>query len=307
MNGIAGPRQVIAYLGNLGSSLPTAVAQHRSNFFWKRAAGAEDELYAGVRDSSGVNQLRRILTKTYADTLYLTEAAADALYEPALPVPWLHWMQGLHRSIAANTLAATFSTANVGAPTVTSPTAASNADASDGAWVQVATAASTNSVASVELALDGAFRREWAPAIVFVIKDSGTVTSIREWIGAFTSTPSGSADPSGIGGAGFFWDSVTGGNWRVWTNDASGTGTFANTGIAHTGGDAVRFMMVFSDSDIAFYMSTTADPEAWTLVHTATTDLPVAATVLLPSVYVTALANSSRVMRVSRISLIHER
>jgi hypothetical protein len=74
MNGIAGPRQVIAYLGNLGSSLPTAVAQHRGNFFWKRAAGAEDELYAGVRDSSGVNQLRRILTKTYGDTLYSVSA-----------------------------------------------------------------------------------------------------------------------------------------------------------------------------------------------------------------------------------------
>jgi hypothetical protein len=78
MNGIAGPRQVIAYLGNLGSSLPTAVAQHRGNFFWKRAAGSEDELYAGVRDSSGVNQLRRILTKTYADTLYTTQYFADA-------------------------------------------------------------------------------------------------------------------------------------------------------------------------------------------------------------------------------------
>jgi hypothetical protein len=82
MNGIAGPRQVIAYLGNLGSSLPTAVAQHRGNFFWKRSSGAEDELYAGVRDSSGVNQLRRILTKTYGDTLYTTEYFVDA---PAAP------------------------------------------------------------------------------------------------------------------------------------------------------------------------------------------------------------------------------
>jgi hypothetical protein len=87
MNGIAGPRQVIAYLGNLGSSLPTAVAQHRGNFFWKRAAGSEDELYAGVRDSSGVNQLRRILTKTYADTLYEPSGAADlAVYDDTVLV-----------------------------------------------------------------------------------------------------------------------------------------------------------------------------------------------------------------------------
>jgi hypothetical protein len=297
MNGIVSPRQLLAYIGNLGSSLPSAIAQHRGNFYWKRASGAEDELYAGVRDSSGVNQLRRLLTETYADTLYSLAAHTHTAT----------WLQYLHRSIAANTLAATFSTANVGAPTVTSPTAASNADATDGAFVQVATAASTNSVASVEMALDGAFRRDWAPTIVFVVKDSGTVTSIREWIGAFTSSPSGSADPAGITGAGFFWDSVTGGNWRVWTNEAAGTGTFADTGIAHTGGNVVRFMMVFSDSDITFYMSTTEDASAWTLVHTATTDLPTATQAIIPAVYVTALANSSRVMRLSRISLIHER
>jgi hypothetical protein len=297
MNGIVSPRQLLAYIGNLGSSLPSAIAQHRGNFYWKRASGAEDELYAGVRDSSGVNQLRRLLTETYADTLYSLAAHTHTAT----------WLQYLHRSIAANTLAATFSTANVGAPTVTSPTAASNADATDGAFVQVATAASTNSVASVEMALDGAFRRDWAPTIVFVVKDSGTTTSIREWIGAFTSTPSGSADPSGIGGAGFFWDSVTGGNWQAWSNDTSLTGTFQDTGIAHTGGNVVRFMMVFSDSDITYYMGTTDDPSVWTLVHTATTNIPPATQAIIPAVYVTALANSSRVMRLSRISLIHER
>jgi hypothetical protein len=85
MNGIVSPRQVIAYIGNLGSSLPTAIAQHRGNLFWKRASGAEDELYAGVRDSSGVNQLRRILTKTYGDTLY--DAVGHAHTEYFVPAP----------------------------------------------------------------------------------------------------------------------------------------------------------------------------------------------------------------------------
>jgi hypothetical protein len=77
MFGTASPRQALAYLGNLGSSLPGAVAQHRGNFFWKRASGAEDELYAGVKDASGVNQLRRIVTTTLGSTLYalLTGAA----------------------------------------------------------------------------------------------------------------------------------------------------------------------------------------------------------------------------------------
>lgn len=64
-------KQALVYLGNLGSSLPAAIALHRGNFYSKRANGSEDELYAGMRDSSGVMRLRRLLTKTYGDTLYV--------------------------------------------------------------------------------------------------------------------------------------------------------------------------------------------------------------------------------------------
>ena len=53
-----------------GASLPTATKDHRGQFVWKRASGAEDEIHAGVADSSNVAQFRRILTKTYADTVY---------------------------------------------------------------------------------------------------------------------------------------------------------------------------------------------------------------------------------------------
>ena len=53
-----------------GASLPTATKDHRGQFVWKRSSGSEDEIHAGVVDSSNVAQFRRILTKTYADTLY---------------------------------------------------------------------------------------------------------------------------------------------------------------------------------------------------------------------------------------------
>lgn len=53
-------KQTLTYLGNLGSALPAALGQHRGNFFLKRASGAEDELYIGVRDASDVMQLRQI-------------------------------------------------------------------------------------------------------------------------------------------------------------------------------------------------------------------------------------------------------
>jgi hypothetical protein len=53
-----------------GAALPSASKDHRGQLVWKRASGSEDEIYAGVADSSNVAQFRRLLTKTYADTLY---------------------------------------------------------------------------------------------------------------------------------------------------------------------------------------------------------------------------------------------
>lgn len=68
-----------------GASLPTATKDHRGQFVWKRASGAEDEIHAGVVDSSNVAQFRRILTKTYADTVYvpLIQASAVSPYTQA--------------------------------------------------------------------------------------------------------------------------------------------------------------------------------------------------------------------------------
>ena len=52
------------------ASLPAAIGKHRGNLYWKQVNAVEDEIYAGVKDGSGAHQLRRILTKPYADTLY---------------------------------------------------------------------------------------------------------------------------------------------------------------------------------------------------------------------------------------------
>ena len=63
-------RAIPTLLTAFGASLPGATKNHRGQFVWKRASGSEDEIHAGVVDSSNVAQFRRILTKTYADTLY---------------------------------------------------------------------------------------------------------------------------------------------------------------------------------------------------------------------------------------------
>jgi hypothetical protein len=54
----------------IGGALPTANPLHRGAFAIKRAASTEDEVHIGLRDSSNAMLWRRILTKTYADTLY---------------------------------------------------------------------------------------------------------------------------------------------------------------------------------------------------------------------------------------------
>ena len=59
------------WFGEPGESLPSDLLRdHRGMFFNKRASGSEDELYLGMVDSSDAMQTRRILTKTYADTIY---------------------------------------------------------------------------------------------------------------------------------------------------------------------------------------------------------------------------------------------
>jgi hypothetical protein len=54
----------------IGGALPAANPLHRGVFAVKKAAATEDELHVGLRDSSDVMQWRRMLTKTYGDTLY---------------------------------------------------------------------------------------------------------------------------------------------------------------------------------------------------------------------------------------------
>jgi hypothetical protein len=54
----------------IGGALPAANPLHRGVFAVKKATATEDELHVGLRDSSDVMQWRRMLTKTYGDTLY---------------------------------------------------------------------------------------------------------------------------------------------------------------------------------------------------------------------------------------------
>jgi hypothetical protein len=286
MNGIAGPRQVIAYLGNLGSSLPTAVAQHRGNFFWKRAAGAEDELYAGVRDSSGVNQLRRILTKTYADALY--QPLGETLVTSVV------------RQIAPDPNATTWQTSLMAAPT---PTASSTANADDatGGAIQLNTSTVSANVASLVAGTGGIVRGDWNWELEGLIARASTNTSShRIWFGLFASTPSGSSDPSGVSGAGFLLATDVSGFIQAWSNDATSTGTTTNTAISTTAGTRQRWRLRSDGTNIEFFVDDV-------LAATHTSQHPVAATYHTVGVYCTTLTNAARGVQIGRITLAHDR
>lgn len=54
-------RMIPTLLTAFGASLPGATKDHRGQFVWKRAASTEDEIHAGVVDSSNVAQFRKVL------------------------------------------------------------------------------------------------------------------------------------------------------------------------------------------------------------------------------------------------------
>lgn len=303
-------RQIPTLLTAFGAALPGASKDHRGQFAWLRASATEDEIHAGVVDSSNVPQWRRLLTKTYADTLYLTPAVAAATYQPILPIEWLHPMQGTFKQDSAVVGGTTF--AGVGQTALTVAATASNQDTTDGAWVRSTTGTTSGNAAGFTGHADGIVRYQWAPSVVFVIKTDSTGTSIREWVGLFNSDPSGSADGDGITGVGFRHDTGEGDtNWMGWRNNGVSTGTLVDTGVAYTAGQAVRLAIHIdpvSGIDAHFFVSTTDDAGSWSTVASITGagDLPTSAS-LTRYARVTTLTNAARHMALSRISHYHER
>jgi hypothetical protein len=282
MNGIFAPRQVLAYLGNLGSSLPGAVAQHRGNFYWKRASGAEDELYAGVKDASGVNQLRRILTEEYADALYRQS------------------MRWIVRHTVPDPNATTWQTSLMGAPTVTA-SATTNTDNATGPQIQLTTSNVSGNVALIELGVGAFVRGDWNWDFEVIAAAGGTITSVRLWIGLFSSAPSGSDDPSGVTGAGFHFNPASSANWRAWSNDGTTTGTFTDTGVAVVASSTKRFRLRSDGSStVQFYIDNV-------LVATHSSEHPSASLYHEPSAYCTTLSANTRSIRVGRFSVAHDR
>jgi hypothetical protein len=327
MNGIVSPRQVLAYIGNLGSSLPTAIAQHRGNFFWKRASGAEDELYAGVRDSSGVNQLRRLLTETYADTLYepigasgtITVQEGDSTVDAAVTTLDFDSTDFIVTSSPAgeanisfqlrHPFHKTYKASNVNAGEVTASTygmsdatlaaTVSNADDADGAWLEHLTGSVSGNTSSAQGG--DTIRADWDPNVLLRIKTPATISSIRLHIGLYGATPAGSNDPT-LHGIGFrFSTSVPDTNWQLWRNDNSGGGAVTDSAI-----------VVAANTVYEMWLNYDVAAAGWnTLINGTytgfiTSNLPSITTGLTWGIHVTTLTAAGRSIKWSRVNIMHE-
>ncbi len=152
---------------------------------------------------------------------------------------------------------------------------ASNQDDADGHWIQQHTAASTGSTCGMDANHAQLVRLGHKNTIVIKIKTGSSISNVRYWIGAFSSDPQASTDPTNHG-IGFGYDTGIDGTafWHTWSNDNSGGGSRTTTtqSIA-TSSVYWLAMKVVSTSSVEFYISTDGefdDPP----VATHTTNLP---------------------------------
>ena len=165
---------------------------------------------------------------------------------------------------------------------------------SPGCWAVYNTTASTDNDAGWDCNGTNPMqvRTNWHPGrLVYRVQTGATITTIRVWVGAFSSSPVASSDPA-VHGACFRFDTSAGSvNWWTWSNDGSGGGTLTNTGVTPASHTAYTLEIeIISTAEIRFYID-------GALVATHTTNLPGSTTSLIPHCKVRTLANSVRSIR----------
>lgn len=98
-----------------------------------------------------------------------------------------------------------------------------SADQVDGPYVQIASGAVTNNEGRLLTGFNIA-RASWLPELNVLMRTPSDIANSRYWIGMFSATPAGSADPA-VHGAAFRGAFSTNAEWRSWSNDGTSTGT----------------------------------------------------------------------------------
>lgn len=175
---------------------------------------------------------------------------------------------------------------------------ASNADGSDGPWIGANSGTATGNTGQIFGGNDDV-RGDWLPDLTFVIKtDPTAITNSRYVIGPSNANPS-AASLATSHHAVFYYDTDIHGTafWRVSNNNA-GTPTITTTSIAIAADTKYTLRIVFSGSDIKYYIN-------GTLAATHTTTMP---TTTIMSHYVRAEnrnavggAGTNRMVKLKRI------
>lgn len=197
------------------------------------------------------------------------------------------------------------SVANVGflaAPTLTAT--ASNADDSDGVWLNHATTAVSGNASGVISAAFTIVRTDWAVEYITVIKtDASAITSNRIWVGLFSANPDANARTGNIHLAAFSYDTGIDGTafWRTCTsNGAGGWTTNATTqSIVANTKYTMRIVTNTTGTSIAFYINDV-------LVNTHTTTLPTSTQLLGYGNRITTLTTAIRNLKWGRIAILEE-
>lgn len=214
---------------------------------------------------------------------------------------------GRWQALAGATGATAFGTVGVNAigmavPTVTGTL--TNADDTNGQYVNLAPTAATINLAGTINSAFTLYRATWMPNFAARIKFGTDVTSQRVWVGLTSAALTASATPTAHIAAFRFDSAVDGGQLKAVTSaGVAATHTVSNTTAMVTANTAYTLGIEFegvpgaAPKRIHFYVNRV-------LVATHTTNLPVSATTNLGiTVGVTNLAASLRSVRLSRLSM----
>jgi hypothetical protein len=186
------------------------------------------------------------------------------------------------------------------APTVNGT--ASVVHASDGQWLNYATAAIADREGGWISSAFNQVQRQNAPIFGVVFKTGSAVADIqnaRIWIGLFSATPIAAAMPA-IHLAGFRYDTTVDGTafWRCVTNDG-GAGTITTTSVAVAQDTKYELLIDMSDqSNVRFYIN-------GVLVATHTTTLPGSTQNIGHHEQIRTLVASAKNVKLSRIFMEH--
>ena len=232
----------------------------------------------------------RVSAPTFVDpsgVAYSTGGGSGGTSEPDI-------YKAVSMEVVKNAAAATVSSTNIIAPTLTAT--AANADDSTGPWLQHTSGAVAGNASGVISTAFTLFQRGWSTSGLFHCRHSGDTLAQRVWIGFFSGNPDASATPS-LHLAAFRYDTAADltAFWRCVTAAGTATQTVTETTVAVTANAANVFRIDMRPNDVKFYINIT-------LVATHTTNLPTATQGLGWAIRVVTLAALAEVIRWRRVA-----